>query len=208
MRREPPARRRCSRSIVPTVHVRQVDGPKPDDEEARMKRCLTVAAAVFTMVFVVAGSALAADSFGARLRGFEEVPSISTTGTGFFFASLNDAETQLTYTLVYFDMESTVTQAHIHIGQTSVNGGIVLFFCTNLTPPAGVPVPPACPTSAPTNAPVTGVLTAANVITQSGQGITAGEFADVIHAIKAGFSYANVHTVTFPGGEIRGQITH
>jgi hypothetical protein len=50
--------------------------------------------------------------------------------------------------------------------------------------------------------------TAANVITATAQGIAAGEFSEVIDAMKAQVSYANVHSVLFPGGEIRGQITH
>ena len=175
-----------------------------------MKRLMAVAA-VFVAVFAVAGPVLAQDSFGARLRGFEEVPSISSTGQGFFFAQLDAFETTLTYSLVYASLESAVSQAHIHIAQRGVNGGIVLFLCTNLTPPAGVPLPPTCPAGtgpAPNFVGVNGVLTAANVITQTGQGISAGEFAEVIHAIKAGVAYANVHTAGFPGGEIRGQITH
>ena len=170
-----------------------------------MKPFLTVTAAVFAAVFTLTQPVTATDSFGARLRGLEEVPSISTAGQGFFFASLNDAETQLDYSVIYFGLESTVTQSHIHIGQTSVTGGIVLFFCTNLTPPAGVPVPPACPNGAVNS--VSGMLTAANVIVQTGQGIASGEFAEVIRAMRSGFAYANVHSVTYPGGEIRGQIS-
>jgi hypothetical protein len=38
-----------------------------------MKR-LTVALAVFVAVFAVVGPVMARDFFGARLRGFEEVP--------------------------------------------------------------------------------------------------------------------------------------
>jgi len=172
-----------------------------------MKRCLMVAAAVFAVVFVVTGPVLADDRFGARLLGREEVPSISSLGQGFFFASLNDAGTQLTYSMVYFDPGSAVTQSHIHVGQLSVNGGITLFLCTNLAPPAGVPVPPPCP-NVPGQNFVQGILTAANVIPVAAQGISAGAFADVIHAMKAGFAYANIHTTTFTGGEIRGQISH
>ena len=170
-----------------------------------MKPFLTVTAAVFAAMFALTQPVMAADSFGARLRGLEEVPSISTAGQGFFLGSLNDAETQLDYTLVYFGLESTVSQGHIHVGQTSVNGGIVLFFCTNLTPPANVPVPPACPNGASNT--VTGTLTAANVIVQTAQGIASGNFADVIRAMRAGFAYANVHSSLYPGGEVRGQIS-
>ena len=34
----------------------------------------------------------------------------------------------------------------------------------------------------------------------------AAEFAELVKAIRAGLTYANVHTSKFPGGEIRGQI--
>lgn len=34
----------------------------------------------------------------------------------------------------------------------------------------------------------------------------AGEFDEVIAIMRAGVSYANVHTAQFPGGEVRGQI--
>jgi len=44
------------------------------------------------------------------------------------------------------------------------------------------------------------------VIGPSGQGIAAGEFAELIRAIKGGRTYANVHSRSFPGGEIRGKI--
>ncbi len=161
---------------------------------------------VFAAVLALTQPVMAADNFGARLRGLEEVPSISTLGQGFFLGTLNAAGTAMDYIVVYFDLQGAVAQSHIHIGQSGVNGGIVLFFCTNLAPPAGVPVPPACPSGPGINT-VTGTLTAANVITQTAQGIAAGEFSEVIRAIRAGNSYANVHTDQFPGGEIRGQVT-
>ena len=171
-----------------------------------MKPFLTVTAAVFAAVLALAQPVMAADNFGARLRGLEEVPSISTLAQGFFLGTLNVVGTALDYQIVYFDLQGAVAQSHIHIAQPGVNGGIVLFLCTNLAPPAGVPVPPACP-SGPGLQSVGGTLTGANVITQTAQGIAAGEFSEVIKAMRAGNSYANVHTDLFPGGEIRGQVT-
>jgi hypothetical protein len=53
---------------------------------------------------------------------------------------------------------------------------------------------------------VMGTITAAQVVGPAGQGIAAGEFEELVRAIKTGVTYANVHSTKFPGGEIRGQI--
>ena len=138
--------------------------------------------------------------FKDELVGFEEVPALSTNGSGEFTLKINNAETELSYELSYSGLEGEVTQAHIHIGQSGVIGGIMLFLCSNLGngPPGTQPCPPSPAT-------VTGTLTAADVI-GTGQGIAAGEFAEVIRAIRAGATYVNVHSNLFPGGEIRSQI--
>ena len=105
----------------------------------------------------------------------------------------------------YSALEANPTQAHIHVGQQHTNGGITLFLCTNAaTPPAGVPVPQACP---PGPAEIEGTLTQADVLAVAPQGIDANGFAEVLRAIRAGATYANVHSERFPGGEIRGAIT-
>ena len=137
----------------------------------------------------------------ARLRGFNEVPSISTVASGQFEARIDRSETELAYELEYSRLEGTVTQSHVHIGQAGVNGGIMFFLCgtTDSPGPAGTPV---CPTSGK----VSGVITAAKVIGPNGQGIEPGAFAEAMRAIRAGFAYANVHSTKWPGGELRGQI--
>ena len=134
----------------------------------------------------------------ARLTGYQEVPSISTSGRGEFGARLDDAT--IDFRLNYSELEGEVLQAHIHVGQRSVNGGITVFLCTNLgNGPAGTP---PCPQEGA----VTGVRMAADIVGPAGQGIEVGEFEEVLKAIRSGNTYVNVHTVKHPGGEIRGQI--
>lgn len=44
------------------------------------------------------------------------------------------------------------------------------------------------------------------MIGPAAQGIDPGEFGELVRAIRAGTTYANVHTVKYPGGEIRAQL--
>jgi CHRD domain len=139
------------------------------------------------------------DRARARLSSFQEVPALSTGAAATFEAKLSPGT--ISYELSYRGLESDALQAHIHFGQKSVNGGIVVFLCTNLgNGPAGTQ---PCPLRAGT---ISGRITAADVIGPAGQGISAGQFDEFIRAMRSGITYANVHSVTFPGGEVRGQI--
>ena len=44
------------------------------------------------------------------------------------------------------------------------------------------------------------------VLAQNLQGFAAGNFDELVRAIRNGAGYANVHSATFGAGEIRGQI--
>jgi hypothetical protein len=133
----------------------------------------------------------------ADLNGYQEPPSVSTTGEGSFTASIDDVNRLIFYELSYAGLEGTTTSAaHIHLGQRSVNGGVSTFLC------GGGDKPP-CP---PISGTVVGIIDAADVTGPVAQGIAAGEFEELVQAIRAGHTYANVHTNKHPGGEIRGQI--
>jgi CHRD domain-containing protein len=171
------------------------------------KRILLACSLLLTIVVVSFGHGFR-DFIREKLTGYEEIPTLSTPATGDFKAKINRDGTAIDYELSYDIGQpdptvNSVTQAHIHLGAKAFNGGISVFLCTNLTPPAGVPVPPPCPV---TSGKVSGTLTAANVLGPAGQGIAAGEFEELIKAIRAGATYANLHTTRFPGGEIRAQL--
>jgi len=142
------------------------------------------------------------------LTGYQEVPAVSTTGNGQFRARISNDEQSIQWELDYADLEGSVQQSHIHIGQPGVNGGISVFLCTNLgNGPAGTQLCPAPP------AHISGTILAADVspnipATNNArvQGLGTGEIAELIKAIRAGATYVNIHTTTWPGGEVRKQI--
>jgi hypothetical protein len=153
-------------------------------------------------LLALACSAYAADHGAAKLQGYSEVPAIATGASGSFKATVRAHDGAIDYTLSYTGLEADVRQAHIHLGQTSVNGGVMVFLCQTTFNPDPTGLAPTCVQDGS----VSGTITAANVIGPTGQGVDAAEFAEVVRAIRSGVAYANVHTVKFASGEIRGQI--
>jgi hypothetical protein len=153
---------------------------------------------------VMAGSVALATStrhLRADLTGFEEVPPVSTTGSGHLRLVVFPDNNAIHYDLSYSALETDATQAHIHFGQMGVNGGISAFLCSNLgNGPEGTQ---ACPLR---GGRVSGMITPPLVIGPAGQGITSGQFTELLEALRSDVTYVNVHSVQWPGGEIRGQI--
>ena len=119
----------------------------------------------------------------------------------------DDAKT-LSYRLSYSGLEGPVQQAHIHFAKHGVNGGVTLFLCSNLgNGPTGTPECPASGTVARTVG-VSAILAPATGPPPVAQGIEAQNFEELVAAMRAGSTYANVHSAKWPGGEIRAQINH
>lgn len=97
--------------------------------------------------------------------------------TGTGSGTLTLTGTTLAYNITFTGLSGTTTAAHIHgPAAPGVNAGVLFGF----TPPTGV---------------TSGLI--------SGSGTAS---AATINALNAGLSYVNIHTTTFSGGEIRGQI--
>jgi hypothetical protein len=79
----------------------------------------------------------------------------------------------------------------------------MVWLCQTTTSVDPTGLAPTCPTP---GTPVTGTFTSANVIAVPTQGIAAGEFEELLRAMRRGLTYANVHSSICPPGEIRGQI--
>jgi hypothetical protein len=172
------------------------------------RKGLLVAVALVLGALLVASLAVAS---GGRknlksgdLVGYEENPDISTAAVGSFRVTLDDEARTLSYELKYSGLEGAVQQAHIHFGKRAVNGGITVFLCSNLgNGPAGTP---ACPASGTVSRTVAAADILAPAVAGTPQGIEAMNYEELAAAMRAGHTYANVHSAKWPGGEIRAQI--
>jgi hypothetical protein len=188
------------------------------------KLALAVSVGLLGTVVLISTAAVATgdggNSFRATLSGYEEIippgapvpptgepataegGAVSTTGNGKLTLRVRKDPLRIDYRLEYQALEGTTTLfAHIHIGQMHTNGGVSAFLC------GGGPGPkPPCPPTATPPGGITGTITAADVVGPAGQGIEPANIVELIAAIRAGVTYANVHTNKWPSGEIRGQI--
>ncbi|MCA9830276.1 MAG: CHRD domain-containing protein [Dehalococcoidia bacterium] len=124
---------------------------------------------------------------GARtltLSGGEEVPPVTTAATGSFQWKL-DGQT-LSYVLRA--NETSLTMAHIHLGDKGANGPVVAFLF------------------GPNAAGVTSIDNAGTISTAQLVGPLAGDMAGFIAALSKGGLYVNVHSAEHPAGVLRGQI--
>ena len=168
-----------------------------------------------------AKDALEQQPFSASLSGFNEVifvagtagpplvapalrGAISTPATGRFTA-IFDPSNAIQYELSYEGLVAPVTQAHIHFGQRHTVGGIIVWLCQTAGTPAPAAVSSLTPLC-PLEGTVTGTITSAQVLSQDAQGFAAGDFDELVRAIRNRAAYANVHSEKFGAGEIRGQI--
>jgi len=126
----------------------------------------------------------------------------NSPGTGTGSVMFNSAADTLTVALAFTGLTSPTAipagvpgAAHIHFGLPGVEGPIIFPF---IEPNAN-----NFPLDVTTGTYVT-TLTAASLIPDPADGINT--FAEAVNAIEEGHTYFNIHTVAFPGGEIRGQI--
>ncbi|HZR83902.1 MAG TPA: CHRD domain-containing protein [Candidatus Binatia bacterium] len=125
------------------------------------------------------------NKFVANMTGGEEVPPVDATGTGFAQFKFRNNDTEIDYEISQSGLVA-VLFAHIHVGDPGVNGPII--FNLALAPFTDL----------------SGTLTSADLLPAPAMGIS--NFSDAVNAIKAGNTYANIHTAAHPGGEVRGQI--
>ncbi len=176
-----------------------------------MKKTVVLTALVLAIGAGIAFAHNNRRSIRELLTGVQEVPVVSTTGSGTFRAEISRDGDEIEYTLSFRNLEGDVRQAHIHIAPEQNTGPIVLWLCQTAAnvAPAGTN-PPQCFNALAGDSPrtntISGVIRASDVIPQATNGIGPNELAEVLALMRAGKSYVNVHSSMSPGGEIRSQI--
>jgi hypothetical protein len=174
-------------------------------------------AALTAAAFLLLGTQSKADDndkydnnkYSASFSGFQEIGSLTaptgailSKGQGNLTLNVDKGNQFINFRLTYSGL-TNVTQSHIHFGKRHVAGGIMVYFCSNLTSPAPPPNTQPCPLSGGT---LTGTITGPNVIGPTTQNVTPGDFNALLAALQSNTVYGNIHTQMFPSGEIRGQI--
>lgn len=118
-------------------------------------------------------------SFSLDLNGLNEVPTNPSPGIGIGTATWDSETSLLTMAGTFTGLMAPASAAHIHPGAAGANGPVLV----GITFSSG---------------------STSGTFSYSG---TAVDTVAEIDALFAGGLYVNIHTLEFPGGEIRGQLT-
>ena len=167
-----------------------------------MKSLLSAVAVAAAMVLSASSASAIPITFIANLNGANEVPTVSTAGTGLATVFLDPTAQTLQVNATFSGLTSIDTAAHIHCcAPLGINAGVA----------TTVPAFPGFPLGVPsgTYSSVVFDLTQSTIynpafVTLEG-GLPQAEAA-LIAGIEGGQTYFNIHTTAHPGGEIRGQL--
>ncbi|HZQ04509.1 MAG TPA: CHRD domain-containing protein [Gaiellaceae bacterium] len=138
--------------------------------------------------------------FTATLDGASQNPPLAVPGTGAATVTWDTATNQMTVTATFGGLTSSTTAAHIHCcvsppGNTGVATAVPTFPGFPLGVTSGSYAHAFDMTDPASYNPA--------FVTANG-GTTASAAAALLAGLRAGQAYLNIHTTTFPGGEIRG----
>jgi len=156
-----------------------------------MKKLLATGLIATALVLTLPGLSAAQEvRMVATLTGGEETPILLTGALGTADVIVDAQRRSVTVALSLFNIPTGTTAGHIHVGPKGIAGPIVLDF--------------GFPAGRTGDLALTFTLTNRDLRPRPDIGINTMD--DAIQAIVGGNAYVNVHTTTFPAGEIRGQI--
>jgi hypothetical protein len=175
-----------------------------------MRRFLSVVPTLLATALAIAALMLSAPpsyavplTFVGNLSAANEVPPVLSTGTGLATVVLDPTAQTIQINVTFSGLTSIDTAAHIHCcAPLGTNAGVATTVPTFPGFPLGV--------TSGTYSSVVFDLTQPTIYNPAfvtAQGGLALAEAALIAGIENGMTYLNIHTVNFPGGEIRSQLS-
>jgi hypothetical protein len=134
-------------------------------------------------------------TYTATLNGAQEVPAVTTAGSGTFSGTYDPDTEILTYTVNYAGLGSAATMGHIHGPAAAGAGAGILVDLISTVGGRTMTLGTSGSGAGTVNLTITAVITP----TVSGDSLR--------KLLDSGNAYVNIHTGTNGNGEIRGQIT-
>jgi hypothetical protein len=158
-----------------------------------MTKLLGACAGALAAVLLTASPAAAQTvTLTTTLYGGDETPPLNTGALGTAEVSVDVANREIAVTLRIFNIPTTTTAGHIHVGPRGVAGPVVIDFPATIAGRTGD---------------FTMTFRVGEEAFRARAAIGIHTMEDAIQAIAGGNSYVNIHTTQFPAGEIRGQLT-
>jgi hypothetical protein len=144
-------------------------------------------------------------TYKAILSGPNESPANASLGTGLAIVTYNDLLHTLLLNVTFSGLTGTVTASHIHAATAVALTGTAGVATTT---PTFAGFPSGVTSGSYVNTLDMTLLSSYNPSYVAAHGGTAGSAEiDLAAAMLGGKSYLNIHTTTFPSGEIRGFLT-
>jgi len=159
---------------------------------------------IAALMLPAAGTYAKPTTFTANLTQANEVPPTGSTATGSATVTLDPAANTLRVQVTFSGLGSNTIMAHIHCCLASLfAAGVNIGVATTLPAFPGFPLG----VTSGTYDHVLDLTSASSYnpafVTMQGGTVAKAEAA-LINGIQNGETYLNIHTVNFPGGEIRG----
>jgi hypothetical protein len=145
-------------------------------DKTMSRRAVLVLGGVVSAAAAIGLAQAAPQSISVALSGAQQVPAVTSPGSGTANFTFDPATHVLTWSITYSGLSSPATMSHLHNGAAGKNGPVVLWLSTR----------GAAPTS-----PFSGSVK-----------LTPRQVAQ----LKAGDWYVNLHSKDHPAGELRGQV--
>lgn len=155
------------------------------------------------VVFAATNAMGATFVYECNLSGLQESPPNASPGTGFGRVTMDTTAVTMRVEATFSGLTGPTTASHIHAraDSTTPNGGVATQTPTFTGFPLGVTAGSYDHTFDMTlTSSYNGSFVAAN------GGTAAGAWTALLGKMASNLTYLNVHTSTFPGGEVRGDL--